>query len=208
MKSQVLYASVIFSVTALLMSTVMFSADAREIDFQEIIKGNGARINDSGIFQLTVVPIADSKEFNISYGYSIEGETQKVSCIGATDKIVKIASLKKATIVFDTTDEKLGECIGRDVDNKIIPIIKTTISVQIESNPDVEPYEQAFDNKENGCNEDGLCSVTNGSTHTAPDGTATVTIGENESFLIDGSTNDQVEIFKQNTKETYWKKSN
>lgn len=209
MKSQILYVSVIFTISVLLMS-IMFTVDAakntdpgRDIINEETIKGNGVNIDQRrGGFELTINPTSEGT-FNVSYGYITDidtGDFQKIICTGATDKIVKIASLKKASIVFNTADKKLGKCVESNGNE----ILETNISVKIEFNG--ESIDEAID-EDNGCDNDtGLCSITNGHILRVREGFAIITIGDSEPFELDGSKGHTVEIFKQNTKQVYWQK--
>lgn len=210
MKSQILYVSMIFTISVLLMGT-MFTVDAakntdpgRDIIKEETIKGNGVNIDQRRGFELTVNPTSEGT-FNISYGYITDidtGDFQKITCTGATDKIVKNAPLKKVSIVFNTTDKKLGDCVESN-GNKIL---ETNISIKIEFSGKF--IDEAID-EDNGCDKDtGLCSITNGHILIVREGFAIITIGDSEPFELDGSKGHTVEAFKQNTKQVYWENPN
>jgi hypothetical protein len=189
MRNPILYASLIFTISALLIGAGLYSAEARDAS-QTTLKGNGVEINDSAL-KLIVNPLENSKEFSIQYGIPTEEGLERGICKDVTDKVVKISALKKASIKFSLTDKKIGDCkiIAGGPDK---PSVDISITIDNTREPTIDEID-----KDNGCH-DGVCSVTNGQRESVF-GTATVSIDGDEPFTIDN-----VKIFKVNQKTVSW----
>ncbi len=189
MRNQVLYAYVIFAISALLMTTVIFTVEARTVDEQQSFtsKGNGARVNQSGVFLISILPIEDSKEFSMVYSVRTNEGIKTGICPHVSDKIVKISALNKASIEFNTGDEKLGECIRTTQFDDF----DISLNIQTEGESIVEEYEDKM-----GC-EYGFCFLQIG-TSERKFGMANGIIDE---IVVVGAS---AEISKINQKVTYW----
>jgi hypothetical protein len=191
MRNQVLYASVIFTISTLLIGVGMFSADAaRGGEETTTQKGNGVDVSGDG-FQLVITPNENSKYYTVNVAFeNSDGLLERAICKTVSDKLVKIAALKKATIEFNTAS--LGTCSSA----ANLPISShVDISINFFNAEPVED-ESNFEKGPN-CDGNGNCSHEVGTTKTA-NGEVTITLGDDEAFTGDGK------LFVTNTKVTYW----
>lgn len=197
MKSQILYASVIFTISTILMGASMFAVEAKQTDFENIIKGNGVQIDefDSGL-QLTIEPKVNSKEYFMTYTITTDyglDVLEKAACT-VTDKVVKISALKIASIQLNTGD---AECESTGPSGTLTPV---DISIKIVAYYEEEPFE--FEMARECDDEEGKCRVTVGSEQTAL-GEAEVSVnGVDKVFAKDAGHT--VKITKSNIMKKEW----
>lgn len=191
MKSRVLYASMILTVSVLLSATVIFTADAKTFseDYSFISKGNGARIQEPAL-NLSILPIQDSKNFDVTYGIKTTEGLERAVCHQVSDKLVQISALKKASIKFNTRDAELGEC--EYLAGPLVNSVNISVNIQTTGDSVVEDFVE-----KKGC-ESGFCFLKIGQSETKY-GTWAGTI---DGVSLEGVL--QAEIFKVNQKVTYW----
>jgi hypothetical protein len=198
MRNQVLYASVIFTISALLIGAGMFSAEAREGAETITQKGNGVVVDQIDNFLLTITPNVNSspndnsKDYTLKYGFlNSDNELEQGLCKEVSDKLVKIAALKKATIEFNTKDAGLGFCKNIGQSDSLSEL---DISVNFFNADPI--FDEAGFEKGPNCDGNGNCSHEVGTEKTAF-GDVTVNVGGVE--LIGPG-----KLYDYNTKVTYW----
>lgn len=201
MKSQVLYGSMILMISVVLISTVAFSANADIKSHEDVVKGNGVKVDDkNGQFRLTVVP-QPGGTYDITYDITVNNALEKARCLDITDKFVKISALKKATIEFNTGDISCDRIGGGP-----LSVVDISVKVQTTGDPD-EPKPIDDDEGVREC-DDNKCYVKVGTEQTNRNAEAIINItGEDELRLSSDLDNgDIVSITKVNTRWMEWLK--